>query len=252
MDDVDTIEHCAYDAWPAEEVTDLAGWRLRAMRGVSRRANSVWTGECLGDEPLDVRIERAEAWYRSRALGATFQLTSRAVPAGLDDALERRGYGIDAPVSIQIARARNVVRSQPDGCPSVEVHRDLPDDWFEISAHKGRFARVADVYRGLLARIGSRARYALARVDGEPAAVGLGVIDERWMGVFSMLTLPGHRRQGAGRAILTGLAGAALEHGVNDLYLQVERDNAGAAALYAGASFRELYGYHYRVSPLLT
>ena len=72
------------------------------------------------------------------------------------------------------------------------------------------------------------------------------LIDEGWMGVFSMLTLSNHRRQGAGRAILAGLAGAALEGGVEDLYLQVERENAGATALYAGASFQELYGYHYR------
>ena len=32
MDDVETIERCAYAAWPAEEVKDLDGWRLRAMR----------------------------------------------------------------------------------------------------------------------------------------------------------------------------------------------------------------------------
>ena len=246
-DTVDTIERCAFAAWPAEEVTDLDGWRLRAMRGVSRRANSVWTSEGPGEGSVNERIECAEAWYLSKDLTPTFQLTRRAVPGGLDTALERRGYRIDAPVSIQVARARTVVRGQTEA--AVQVSRELSDDWFEISAHRGRFARVADVYRGLLARIGSRARYALVRVDGEPAAVGLGVIDERWMGIFSMLTLSSHRRRGAGRAILTGLAGAALECGVEDLYLQVERDNSGAAALYAAASFRELYGYHYRTAP---
>jgi GNAT superfamily N-acetyltransferase len=262
MDDVDTIERCAYAAWPAEEVKDLDGWRLRAMRGVSRRANSVWTGGCAllesgqrqASDPLafaqgaDRHIEQAEAWYGSRGLSASFQLTRRAVPGGLDAALERRGYRIEAPVSLQVARARTVLRVPSGSHPDVQVDRELTEEWFEISAYRGRFVRVADVYRDLLARIGSRARYALARVDGEPAAVGLGVIDERWMGVFSMLTLSNHRRRGAGRAILAGLAGAALEGGVEDLYLQVERENAGAAALYAGASFQELYGYHYRVA----
>ncbi len=247
VDSIDTIERCAYAAWPAEEVSDLEGWRLRAMQGVSRRANSVWTAEGLPEGPVDDRIARAEAWYVSRGLAATFQLTRRTVPRGLDEALERRGYEIDAPVSIQVARAREVVRGQSEA--DVQVSRELSDEWFDISAHKGRFTRVVEVYRGLLARIGSQARYALVRVDGEPAAVGLGVIDAQWMGIFSMLTLSSHRRRGAGRAVLTALAGAALEHGVENLYLQVERDNAGAAALYASASFRELYGYHYRVSP---
>ncbi len=262
-DPVDAIERRAYAAWPAEEVMHLGGWRLRAMRGVSRRANSVWPSSgALSDHgaeregggapsergvELESRIERAEAWYESKGLSAAFQLTRRATPRGLDTALERRGYRVDAPVSIQVARARTVLRGQAGS--DVQVSREIPDEWFEISAYKGRFARVAEVYRGLLGRIGPRARYALARVDGEPAAVGLGVIDEGWMGIFSMLTLSSHRRRGAGRAILAGLASAALEDGVEDLYLQVERDNAGAAALYAAASFRELYGYHYRMAP---
>jgi hypothetical protein len=48
--------------------------------------------------------------------------------------------------------------------------------------------------------------------------------------------------------VLAGLADHALSSGVPELYLLVERDNAQARSLYAGASFRELCGYHYRVA----
>jgi len=58
--------------------------------------------------------------------------------------------------------------------------------------------------------------------------------------------LPAARRRGAARAVLAALAADAREEGVEGLYLQVERSNAAAIALYASASFRELYGYHYR------
>jgi ribosomal protein S18 acetylase RimI-like enzyme len=47
--------------------------------------------------------------------------------------------------------------------------------------------------------------------------------------------------------VLRALAETAFEAGVDRMYLQVERDNPAAIALYAAASFRELYGYHYRV-----
>jgi GNAT superfamily N-acetyltransferase len=131
------------------------------------------------------------------------------------------------------------------------VDARLTGEWFEISAHRGRFAAVAPVYRGLLDRLGTGARYAIAYVDGEAAGVGLGVVGtllgEGCLGVFSMLTLPAGRRRGAAQAVLAALAARAQAEGLERMYLQVERDNAPALALYGRASFREVYGYHYRV-----
>ncbi len=244
-DPIETIERTAYDAWPAEEVESLAGWRLRAMRGVSRRANSVWTFDAEGDVPVGERVDRVERWYGSRNLAPTFQIGARARPGGLDGKLDDRGYRVDAPVSIQIAATTEVQAAARRG--DAIVSRNCSEEWFEISAHRGRFAKVAEVYRALLARIGPGARFAVARIDGHPACVGLGVIADRWMGVFSMLTLPAARRRGAAGGVLHALAETAREEGVESMYLQVERENAGANALYAAASFRELYGYHYRV-----
>lgn len=246
-DPIETIERCAYDAWPAEESEPLAGWRLRAMRGVSRRANSVWTFEATGDVTIEERIDRVERWYGSRNLAPTFQVAARACPAGLDAILDERGYRIDAPVSIQVAMTTDVLATS---CPQdAVVTRTCSDEWFDVSARRGRFAKVADVYRALLVRIGTGTPFAVARIDGQPACVGLGVIAQGWMGVFSMLTLPSARRRGAARAVLSALASTAREEGVETMYLQVERDNAPTIALYATASFLELYGYHYRVRP---
>jgi GNAT superfamily N-acetyltransferase len=244
-DPVETVERCAFDAWPAEEMEAMAGWRLRAMRGISRRANSAWTFEATGETPVEERVDRAERWYGSRGLAPSFQVAMRARPEGLDAFLEERGYVVDAPVSIQVA-ATSDVPVAANGCDAV-VTRACTDEWFGISAHRGRFAKVAGVYRALLERIGSGARFAVARVDGQPAGVGLGVVGQGWMGVFSMLTLPSARRRGAARAVLSAFAETARDEGIESLYLQVERDNAAAIALYAAASFRELYGYHYRV-----
>ena len=39
---IQQVETLAANAWPAAEVQDLDGWRLRHTVGVTRRANSVW------------------------------------------------------------------------------------------------------------------------------------------------------------------------------------------------------------------
>jgi hypothetical protein len=44
-----------------------------------------------------------------------------------------------------------------------------------------------------------------------------------------------------------GLAREAAATGARSIYLQVERDNPEALALYETLGFREVYGYHYRV-----
>jgi ribosomal protein S18 acetylase RimI-like enzyme len=236
----------AFAAWPAEEVAASGDWRLRFMKGVSRRGNSVWPGASRDRDDArsrEARVEEAERWYAARGLPAMFQLDPTRHPE-LDALLAARGYEVDAPVSVQIAEARDVARAS-----GAIVSPTLGDAWFDVSARRGRFAGVVDTYHGLLSRIGGRARYALADVGGVPSAVGMGVLDGERMGIFSMLTVPEARRRGGARAVLAGLAAEALSGGAPRLYLLVERDNTPALALYSAASFRELYGYHYRVAP---
>jgi ribosomal protein S18 acetylase RimI-like enzyme len=245
MPTVPTIEERAFAAWPAEEVEEVDGWRLRATRGVTRRANSVWPGATHGPLTPAARIARAEDFYRTRALPAIFQISPATWPPGLDGLLAARGYRREAPVSVQIADARGWAAR--DGAIATRLDAEPGADWLDISCRQGRFAAVEGVYRALLTRIGRRAVFALATLDGQPAAVGLGVVEGGWCGVFSMHTLGAQRRKGLACAILAALGRHARERGVDRLYLQVERDNAPAAALYARFGFAELYGYHYRV-----
>jgi ribosomal protein S18 acetylase RimI-like enzyme len=100
----------------------------------------------------------------------------------------------------------------------------------------------------LLERIGSRARFAVAIAGGEVVGIALGVVEARHMGIFAFHTLSTHRRAGVGESMLAALAGCAQDEGVKTLYLQVERSNSAALALYARCGFRHRYGYHYRVA----
>jgi len=240
------IEEHALSAWPAAESEAFAGWRLRAMSGVSRRANSVWTGRATGASPLSQRIAHAESFYRHRSLVPSFQVSTLTEPGGLDAALAERGYQLVSPVSVQIAPASDVAKGNPASNVRAEVEQRMSEAWFDLSARRGRFAEVEDVYRGLLTRLSSHASFAIAFVDDCPAAVGLGVSGGNWFGISSMLTLPAFRGRGAARAVLRALAAEALERNAQALYLQVERDNQAALALYSSVGFTHHHAYHYR------
>ena len=239
------IEERAFAAWPAEQVRALGRWRFRSTRGVTHRGNSVWPDGLDGIPSLDAAIEAAEAFYAERGLPAQFQITPLA-PPGLDEALKARGYRPGVSVAVQVAAASAL---PPPAHPG-SFARTMSEDWFTVSGRLGRYAGVEDVYAALLARIGPRAVFAQAEMDGRIAAVGLGVVDPPWLGISSMFTLPSHRGHGLGQAVLSALAAAATREGCDHLYLQVDRDNAPALALYARCGFREAYGYAYRDRPV--
>src|SRR5687767_6842080 len=87
MDLTETLEECAFRAWPAEEVEETGALRLRATHGMTRRANSAWFGPPREGDSLERQVERVEQFYRARALPSLVQLTPLAAP-GLDALLE--------------------------------------------------------------------------------------------------------------------------------------------------------------------
>ena len=244
------LERLAFDAWPAEVVETLSGWRLRFNHGVTHRASSVWPAEATGPLALGARIEAAEAFYRARDASALFQISGAAAPASLDAALEARGYERRLPTRMETADAAHVAGLPAPGREAgvqVEVSETLGAEWFELSGRRGRFTDPeVEIYRGLLGRARERPCFALARLHGEPAAVGLGVAQAGWLGLFAMRTQPHQRQRGLARAVLVALARHARARGEARLYLQVEEDNTPARALYTRAGFTLHHPYHYR------
>jgi ribosomal protein S18 acetylase RimI-like enzyme len=66
--------------------------------------------------------------------------------------------------------------------------------------------------------------------------------------VFCMATEPAARRRGVARAVLGALAEWSQQQAARGLYLQVERDNTAAQALYASLGFSRSHGYHFRIA----
>ena len=49
-------------------------------------------------------------------------------------------------------------------------------------------------------------RLVAVRDEGQVVALGMGVLEDGWLGIFNMATLPAFRRQGLAGAVLAGLA----------------------------------------------
>jgi ribosomal protein S18 acetylase RimI-like enzyme len=224
------------EAWPAPYVEDIGGWRLRYADGVTKRANSVWPVA----EPADAggAIAAVERFYAERGLPAVFSLSAESRPEGLDGLLAARGYARVEPTLVMTA--------EPDhagpAVRGVEITEEPSAGWL-------------DLWWSVDGRHGSGLGAAREIMTGVPAwyvsagdAVGRGVPQGDWMGIYCMAVAPHARRRGLARNVLRALLGLGREHGVRAAYLAVTAHNTAARTLYASAGFEIAGGYHYRVS----
>jgi GNAT superfamily N-acetyltransferase len=233
------------EGWPPAETLRLAGWTCGFDAGVTRRANCVLPLDHDGTD-LASALEAAEAAYAVRGLPPVFKLGPGARPDGLDAALAARGYRTEGLARVL---GRPLAGAETDPALPVAV-TDTPDPaWSAIVNGAGPDRPARDA---IVARIRRPRLVATTWLDGRPAAGGLGVVLDELLLVTALVTRPQARRRGAARALLAALAEAATARGLDRLILQVEADNAPAAALYDRLGWHELYRYAYRVAPAAT
>jgi GNAT superfamily N-acetyltransferase len=85
----------------------------------------------------------------------------------------------------------------------------------------------------------------LARVEGEPAAIGgVRFLDTEAAEVKSMYVAPGHRGRGLARDLLSELERIAHERGCRRVQLDTSDYLTSAIGLYRGAGYREVPAYN--------
>jgi ribosomal protein S18 acetylase RimI-like enzyme len=234
-------------AWPAPYTERLGGWLLRYAAGVTKRANSVLP---LGDPgDLGPAIEGAESFYAARGLPTAFSIGDGALP-GLDGVLGARGYEVVDPTLVMTAdlpapatppTAATAVTPAEHAGASIDDHPS--PEWLDLwRSVDGRYGDRLDVAGQILT--GVPASYVLL-ADGQ--AVGRGVAQGEWYGIYCMAVAPAARRRGLGRAVLRTLLTAAPRKGARRAYLIVLEHNAAARRLYEQEGFHVAGRYHYRV-----
>ncbi|MEU6255448.1 GNAT family N-acetyltransferase [Streptomyces sp. NPDC047043] len=230
-------------AWRPVESERLGEWELRAASGFTRRANSVLP---LGDPglPLDEALDAVRHWYGERGLPAYVQTATGAEGTQelLCAELERRGWVREVTAELWIG-ALAPIADRAEGA-GVVLSREADEAWLARYQRKG----VSEV---ALKVLGSGPSVWFATVPGEqaPAAIGRCVVDGRWASFAAVEVDPALRRQGLATTVMAALARRALDEGASAAWLQVEEDNAGARALYAGMGFAAHHAYHHYREP---
>ncbi|GAA2515563.1 GNAT family N-acetyltransferase [Streptomyces longisporus] len=240
------LAHVAARAWRPVESERLGGWELRAAAGFTRRANSVLP---LGDPgvPLDEALDVVRRWYGDRGLPAYIQIATggEGTQELLAAELERRGWVREVTAELWVGALAPVAdRAEASG---VVLSREADEAWLARYQRKG----VSEV---ALKVLGSGPSVWFATVPGSsegaaPAAIGRCVVDGRWASFAAVEVDPEQRRRGLATAVMAALARRALDEGASAAWLQVEEDNAGARALYAGMGFAVHHAYHHYREP---
>lgn len=237
------LAHVASRAWRPVESERLGDWELRAAAGFTRRANSVLA---LGDPglPLDEALGVVRRWYGDRGLPAYVQAATGAEGTQelLCAELERRGWVREVTAEVWVG-ALAPVADLAEGA-GVVLSREADEAWLARYQRKG----VSEVALNVL---GSGPSVWFATVPGAeaPAAIGRCVVDGRWASFAAVEVDPEMRRRGLATTVMAALARRALDEGASAAWLQVETDNAGARALYAGMGFAAHHAYHHYREP---
>ncbi|HZF87661.1 GNAT family N-acetyltransferase [Streptomyces sp.] len=245
-------------AWRPVESEPLGDWELRAAGGFTRRANSVLA---LGDPglPLDDALSVVRRWYGERGLPAYIQAATGAEGTQelLCAELAERGWVREVTAEVWIGALAPV--ADRDTPVQVRLSREADEAWLARYQRKGlseialRVLGWGSPRTGEAERGGAQSVW-FAAVPGEeagapPAAIGRCVVDGRWAGFAAVEVDPALRRRGLATAVMTALAGRALEEGASAGWLQVETDNAGARALYGELGFAPHHAYHHFREP---
>ena len=243
-EEINELELLGHNAWFAAERMRLGGWLLRANHGVTRRANSVLP---LGPPGLNLStaIEFAIEFYTSRAIIPRFQVSEASLPTELDTTLSDRGFAEVFHVEVWTAEISNLLELQPS-C-NTENLDDLSEEWIDTYLQaSGHDPSTMSVRKGILERTDQPRVFVQANVTDSVDAVGFGVVEGNWLGVFNIGTHPEKRKTGAAISVNHALGIWGSKIGAARVYLQVETNNRIAKTLYEKLGFAHAYTYWYR------
>lgn len=238
------LEEAALNATAVGAQVLYDGWLVRFAHSEAKRVRSV-NVLGLSTRPLDERLAYCSSLYARHGLPMVLRMTSIGPDFSLDAELESRGYtftGETRVMSMSLA-------------PRPSARGDL----LFSNVDTGRFAQAVGVMRGSTrGHTGEhQARLQGLAVDKQPVlafdaagqcvAAGLAVRDDDLLGLFDIVTDPGHRRKGYADALVDYLLTEGAAGGATTAYLQVEPDNTAARALYGRYGFKDCYAYWYRL-----
>ncbi|SDP31003.1 Acetyltransferase (GNAT) family protein [Nakamurella panacisegetis] len=244
------LESIAAHGWRGTTVRRLGGWLLRSGGGFTDRANSVLPIGSPGCD-LDQALGVVRSFYAEQDRPARFQLPDDepgSPLAVLDGQLRDRGWSGYTSVAVMTAAVPDLLAACPPvpGLPAAEFSPTPTADWLDGYHYRGKPLPPNAV--AVLVEADGPVFASVTDERGQ-AGVARGVITDGWLGVTAVTVDRARRRSGVGRHLMGELNRWAAANGAHSVYLQVDRENTAALALYDRLGFTEHHRYHYRVSP---
>lgn len=235
------IEEYSLNAWPALTTLLLDGWLLRFAEGYTKRANSIqaiYSGE--NEYSMDEKISQCELQYSQQGLDTIFKITP-FVPENLDQVLLERSYELKEPSSVQVLSSLDAIKEPSILTVSFSSH--LTEEWLDVS---DLTPANEQVITQMLGRLPLNKGFFILYNESVPVASGLGVIEQDYVGLYDIVTVPAYRNQGYGEQLILNILAWAKKQGATKGYLQVVQSNAPAIRLYEKLNYVEVYTYWYR------
>lgn len=243
------IEDFSLNAWPSHQIQLYDGWLLRFSYFYTHRTNSV---EQIGPSsiPLEEKISFCEDAYRHWGTPAIFKISPLVDPA-FESALLSRHYTVQHITEVMIL---DYGTYQPKESPVfVTLEHTINSRWLHgLFTLKGTTNAIHRRIVPFMYQAIPKETIAASITDenGQIAAIGLGILDRSYIGIYAIHVHPHYRRQGYARSICTALLNAGKQAGLNGAYLQVVYGNTAAKNLYSSLGFRDFYKYWFRVREL--
>lgn len=222
----------ALDAtWPAAEVRDDGGWRLRRGAGGGKRVSAA-----SGSGDVDEAEQAMAAWGQ----GPLFQLWPG--DEALDADLAARGYNVIDPVTIWAAPAAELGGAEDETARVLRMAGPVALAE-EIWAAGG----VGAARLSVMARAQGPRVWMMLRDGDRPAGCLFAAADGEIAMLHALEIAPDRRRKGIGARGVRAAARWAAENGAATLALAVTQANAPGNALYEGLGMRRVSAYHYRI-----
>ena len=238
--DIDSLERATLDAVAPLHTEEFPGWLLPFDPSHIGRATSAVPLDHHGLDSGDIAAIAAR--YAAHGLPAKFRVADVPSLAHLHAALGERGFAAKKPTLTQVNTVTEVLR-HCTGTPATITSQPTPE-WRAVYTAEG-FDPVDGAERvQALSRSGTVVYASISDASG-PLAAGTASFSQGWASFHGLRTVPQARGRGLARRILAGLAEAARAQGLQQAFLQVEEDNAGAVALYQFLGFRTAWRYLY-------
>lgn len=239
------IEDAGLNASAPSQQRLIDGWLLRFSPGKARRARCV-NAFAAGRLPVAHKLALCEAVYAEVGLPLIVRITPFSEPPGLDRSLADAGMRSISETRVMVLPDLSCIDA-----------RALPRDVMLQRLGHDAFAQTVGQLRGssLAQRQAHAQRLIHAPVPfsgqalqrgGEVVGCAQIAIEGDLVGLYDVYTVSAHRDRGLAGLLCEHLLALARSQGARIAYLQVDRDNEPALALYRRLGFADAYGYHYR------